>query len=604
VAELCSGVGAACPADRVAPGGQLCTPLAPPAACDGVPNVGALSGVCGDGGACIAALPAACTCQSDDDCNDGNACSIDRCTAGECVHDEPAPGGTVCRAASGACDVAERCTGQSVQCPADAREASGVVCRQAAGNCDVVEVCDGQSSLCPADRLRSSSYECRAAVGACDVAEQCSGFTPSCPPNAAAPGGTVCREAAPMCDVEETCDGQSFECPYDVREPDGAPCDDASSCTADDRCRAGLCVGALRCECESSADCVERNTACQRFTCDTEAGECRGAFVDEGEACDDAQPCTTNDVCRAGGVCAGERECPKGRVRLATTDGGAVLNATELAALGYAVDPTSIGDDGSMLVECSARGQCCGRTCQCDAGWQGAACATVAFNETTPAPTPAPSAAPDVVDLCADDPNKLAPGDGGCGVGDSDGDGIEDCRDSSLSLQAGWAANLPVYVNDNRLVARLGLPQNAVAAAAAERRRRRNVAQQSSTPPELELTAVALTTASALPDSIERFTLYAYVLNITLTGPKAPPLEANGVQKLAKQAQLCLRRVPPEQTSRYLTLRELCLGFWNSETRQWQCVATDLTTSPDGLMCGRVDHFSVWTVKKNYLFID
>ncbi|MEO1338151.1 MAG: hypothetical protein AAFV29_21075, partial [Myxococcota bacterium] len=69
-----------------------------------------VSAVCGDG-----------TLEPGEACDDGNL------TAGDCCNPfcQLEPIGTVCRAASGACDVEEACTGLSAICPADSFVAVG-----------------------------------------------------------------------------------------------------------------------------------------------------------------------------------------------------------------------------------------------------------------------------------------------------------------------------------------------------------------------------------------------------------------------------------------------------------------------------------------------
>ncbi|MFO0599711.1 MAG: hypothetical protein U0228_30670 [Myxococcaceae bacterium] len=95
-----------------------------------------------DAGACVAgctpsaSTETACADGRDDDCDgqvdcadsdcagqactdDGKACSRDVCQGGGCAH--PAiTAGTECRASIGGCDVAERCDGTALTCPADA----------------------------------------------------------------------------------------------------------------------------------------------------------------------------------------------------------------------------------------------------------------------------------------------------------------------------------------------------------------------------------------------------------------------------------------------------------------------------------------------------
>src|SRR5207247_6212212 len=107
---------------------------------------------------------------------DGHPCALDQCdgTADTCQH--PAGhAGTECRAAAGACDVAETCTGTSTDCPADAKRPAGTECRAAAGDCDVGESCAGSSDDCPAVAFTSSRTESRRGVGPRDAAVVCTG---------------------------------------------------------------------------------------------------------------------------------------------------------------------------------------------------------------------------------------------------------------------------------------------------------------------------------------------------------------------------------------------------------------------------------------------
>jgi len=80
-------------------------------------------------------------------------------------------------------------------CTANAECASGfcvdgVCCNTAcAGLCDVCST--GTCTPSPA------GFECRAAAGACDVAETCNGITANCPPDAFKLAGTLCDEGDP-----------------------------------------------------------------------------------------------------------------------------------------------------------------------------------------------------------------------------------------------------------------------------------------------------------------------------------------------------------------------------------------------------------------------
>src|SRR5207302_1396874 len=133
---------------------------------------------------------------------------------------DPASSGTVCRAAAGACDVAESCTGTSAACPPDTK--STAVCRAAAGSCDLAESCDGLSADCPADTFKPATVECRPAAGVCDVAESCDGTSAACP--ADGKSTVVCRAAAGVCDTAESCDGVHDDCPADAVQPAGRVC--------------------------------------------------------------------------------------------------------------------------------------------------------------------------------------------------------------------------------------------------------------------------------------------------------------------------------------------------------------------------------------------
>jgi len=174
------------------------------------------SGFCADGVCCDTACGAG-------EPNRCQACSV---AAGAAVDGTcgPRAAGTVCRAAAGACDIAETCTGSSTSCPADGLTAVGTVCRAAAGACDLAETCTGSSAACPADGLATAGTVCRATAGACDVAETCTGSSAACPSDGFATAGTVCRPAVNGCDLTESCTGSSVSCPSNEYKPDLSLC--------------------------------------------------------------------------------------------------------------------------------------------------------------------------------------------------------------------------------------------------------------------------------------------------------------------------------------------------------------------------------------------
>ncbi len=140
-----------------------------------------------------------------------------------------------CRAAAGDCDVAESCSGDSADCPADGFAGAGTVCRPAAGDCDVADNCDGQGACGP--DLKSEDV-CRASTGSCDPAESCDGSGNDCPADVVTTdcgGDTVDGCCAYGCNANDDADCEPI-CGNGVSE-DGEECDDGNnnetdSCTA------------------------------------------------------------------------------------------------------------------------------------------------------------------------------------------------------------------------------------------------------------------------------------------------------------------------------------------------------------------------------------
>jgi hypothetical protein len=75
-------------------------------------------------------------------CDDMNACTTDAWDGTQCTH-TPLAQGTTCRAALGACDVAEVCDGTGAACPADALRPAGFVC-----SATPKRVCSGKTAAC------------------------------------------------------------------------------------------------------------------------------------------------------------------------------------------------------------------------------------------------------------------------------------------------------------------------------------------------------------------------------------------------------------------------------------------------------------------------
>ena len=244
--------------------------------------------------------------------------------------------GTVCRAAGGDCDTAEKCDGVKTSCPADVKKASGAVCRAKAGDCDKQEVCDGAAATCPANTYLPAATVCRVASGACDKVESCTGSAATCPTDKVQPVATVCRAAVSTCDVQEACDGTNKVCPADAYTPAGTVCRaSGGTCDPEEKCTgastscpgdlvspAGTLCRAATGDCDLKETCDGAKKVCptdlvlaKGFICRAVQGIC-----DVAEACDGAtKACPINaympplTVCRAAaGTCDDKEVCTGG----------------------------------------------------------------------------------------------------------------------------------------------------------------------------------------------------------------------------------------------------------------------------------------------------
>ena len=141
----------------------------------------------------------------------------------------------VCRAASGACDVAELCDGISPQCPGDTLAVIDSPC-ESDGNTCTLDVCGGGGQC-----LHSPGNEgeiCRDSLGPCDLEERCDGSSAGRPPDEVQPQGTACTDDGSTC-TADLCDANGF-CTHAAAH-DGASCSDGDACTVNDSCLGGVC---------------------------------------------------------------------------------------------------------------------------------------------------------------------------------------------------------------------------------------------------------------------------------------------------------------------------------------------------------------------------
>gem|GEM_PF-5280584 len=273
-------------------------------------------------------------------CDDDNVCTSDSCAVsgnGTCTHTAGNPG-TECRSVAGICDIAETCSGDSIECPEDLFVAMGTECRAKDGDCDVAdhctgfssdcieevalatvecrakdglcdvaEHCDGTTNTCPDDGVAKATVECRSRAGDCDVAENCNGTDKSCPTDMLAADTVQCRAQAGICDVTEHCTGNSIDCPADIKlttecRPVAGVCDIAESCdgisndcppdtvkTASTVCRTAIDI------CDAAESCSGTSAFCPAEDYTTV----------NGDTCDDGNPLSLNDIC-TNGTCAGD----------------------------------------------------------------------------------------------------------------------------------------------------------------------------------------------------------------------------------------------------------------------------------------------------------
>jgi hypothetical protein len=134
---------------------------------------------------CLTPAGAACA-------DDANPCTDDACNGdGQCTH--PAGhAGTVCRPSTGPCDIADACTGTSVDCPADARQPDETPCDDGVF-CNGVDTC--------------AAGVCAHAGDPCLTGSECNHTCNEAASSCLTPEGTECTADADVC-TADACDGE------------------------------------------------------------------------------------------------------------------------------------------------------------------------------------------------------------------------------------------------------------------------------------------------------------------------------------------------------------------------------------------------------------
>ena len=307
----------------------------------------------------------------------GNCTTSNECEQAQCVDSNgngvldtcsitPKPATTICRPSAGQCDVAESCTGNSPDCPADGFAPVSTTCigESNGGLCDsVTDSCDGAGNC--ADSYKGGETVCGPA-NQCEVAAACSGSSGDCPPNGFLPatttcvgtsnGGacdgtdscnghgacvdgflaatTICRADAGQCDVAESCTGTSGACPANgfqaatttcVGTSNGGACDGADSCSGTaNTCVDGFLTATTTCrasagQCDVAESCTGTSGACPANAFQTATTACVGTsnsgLCDGTDSCDGAGACvdgflTATTTCRASaGQCDVAESC-------------------------------------------------------------------------------------------------------------------------------------------------------------------------------------------------------------------------------------------------------------------------------------------------------
>ena len=207
-----------------------------------------VASVCGDG-----------VLDAGEQCDDGGTAAGDCCSA-TCQFESAI---TSCRAAAGACDLAETCDGTSAICPSDEKLTS--VCRTATGECDVAESCDGVTDTCPSDQFDPVL---------CDDGVYCNGDE-TCNAGLCETGSPpLCTGSTPLCDEAI---GNCSACLVDLDCSNGAFCDGTEICNA------GVCDFGAAPTCESPTPLCD-NTLAGCVECQTDL-DCTDGALCEAQVC-------------------------------------------------------------------------------------------------------------------------------------------------------------------------------------------------------------------------------------------------------------------------------------------------------------------------------
>ena len=350
----------------------------------------------GDGTAnCVDPCPALANIEPGDACNDNNALTINDQYNASCV----CVGTTVACVVAGDCDDQDDCTSDA--CVSNA--------------CVYTPLPDGDGD------------------GVCDAEDGC-----PTDPDKIAPGVCGCNVADDDTDGDGAADCID-PCPALANIEPGDACNDNNALTINDQYNAAcVCVGTTV-ACVVNGDCDDADD-CTSNACVSNA--CVYTPLPDGDGdgvCDAQDGCPTDPDKIAPGVCG----C---NVEDADTDGDGTADCIDPCPALADIEPGDACNDNNALTindQYNASCVCVGTTVACvvngDCDDADVCTSNACVNNAcvyTPLPDSDGDGTCDDQDGCPNDPDKIAPGDCGCNVADTDtdGDGAADCIDPCPAL--------------------------------------------------------------------------------------------------------------------------------------------------------------------------
>ncbi|UCE60744.1 MAG: hypothetical protein JSU63_03135, partial [Phycisphaerales bacterium] len=357
------------------------------------------------------------------DCDDNIDCTIDTCseTTRAChivPDDSLCDNGLYCDGAE-VCDPQSGCQeGMPVDCDDDI-ECTVDTCNEDNGTCQNV----------PDDSLCDDDLYCNGAES-CDAVDACRTGAEPCPPS--------------LCDEDsDTCGGCVAN----------ADCDDGVFCNGLELCESGSCVAGTPISCSDGVGCTADG-------CDEASRSCthapRHGVCDNGQFCDGAESCNPGSGCQPAAPpnCDDGVDCTADACNELTDtcdhvpshgicDDGLFCNGAEecdpQAGCRPGSDPCSdrlCDEHGDACVECMEAADCSDDDSCTEDSCADRVCVHALLPECEDADGDGVLKADDA---CPEDPDKIAPGECGCGVidADTDEDGVADCDDDCPETDPG-----------------------------------------------------------------------------------------------------------------------------------------------------------------------